>query len=219
MLSLLKKSAGDKSAAGQVAIAWRPDFRDLASLPDIKTVRTSFFVNTVAVGLASALLLFVVQREWSVMGLNNSLEDVEARIAETEPESNRAKAAFAKFQEEEKKFNEVQAFTEDTFRLPDFILRLGEIMPAGVSIRRVDYRGPGKDILVTGSVEGLDSSASDVASGFVKLLQSDESLGKNIASVSLANLSRNVEEGALNLELLFALKPLPSAAAKGKAKK
>ncbi len=219
MLSLLKKSAGDKAASGQTAIPWRPDFRDLGSLPDIKTVRTSFFVNTVAIGVASALLLFVVQREWSVSGTKNSLADVEARIAATEPESNRAKAAFAKFQIEEKKFNEVQAFVEDTFRLPDFVLRLGQIMPAGVSIRRVDYRGPGKDILVTGSVEGLDSSASDIASGFVKSLQSDEVLSKEISSVSLANLARNVEEGALNMELLFALKPLPSAAAKGKAKK
>ncbi len=219
MLSLLKKSAGDKAPSGQMTIAWRPDFRDLGSLPDIKTVRTSFFVNTVAVGVAAALLLFVVQREWSVMSLRNSLQDVEARIAATEPESNRAKAEFAKFQAEEKKFKEVQAFAGDSFRLPDFVMRIGQILPTGVSIRRVDYRGPGKDILVTGSVEGLDSSASDIASGFVKLLQSDEVLGKEIVSVTLANLGRNVEEGALNMELLFALKPLPGSAVKGKAKK
>ena len=219
MLPLLKKSTGDKAGSGQAALAWRPDFRDLASLPDIKTVRTSFFVNTVAIGVATALLLFVVQREWSVMGTNNSLKDVEARISATEPESNLAKVAFAKFQTEEKKFNEVQAFVEDQFRLPDFMLRIGQIMPAGVSIRRIDYRGPGKDILVTGSVEGLDSSASDIASAFVKTLQSDTALSKDITSVALANLARNVEEGALNMELLFTLKPLPSVAAKGKAKK
>lgn len=219
MLSLLKKPAGDKAAAGQASIAWRPDFRDVASLPDIKTVRTSFFVNTIAIGVASALLLFVAQREWSVMALRKSLEDVEARIAATEPDSNKAKAMFAKFQVEDKKFSEVEKFVSDTFRLPDFVLRIGQILPTGVSIRRVDFKGPGKEILVTGSVEGLDSSASDIASSFVKLLQADEVLKKEIVSITMANLGRNVEEGALNMELIFTLKPLPGSAVKGKAKK
>lgn len=219
MASLLKKSAGDKSGPAVVGIAWRPDFRDVASLPDIKTVRTSFFVNTIAVVVAIALLLFVVQREWAVHSLGNSLEDVESRIAATEPESNEAKALFAKFQAEEKSFNEVQAFVNDPFRFPDFVLRVSQLLPVGVHLSRIDYRGPGKDILVGGSVEGIDSAASDIASAFVKTLQADEELKKDVTTITLANLGRNAEEGALNMEILFALKPLPGSLVKGKAKK
>lgn len=214
MLSLLNKSRGDKAAA-QV-IPWRPDFRDVSQLPDTKTVRTDFFVNVIAVAFTGALALYVAQREWAVLGLKESLADVEARIASVKPASEKAQAAYKVFQAEEAKFNEAFALVRDPFRIQDFLTHLGSVLPPGVSVRRIDFRGPGQNVFLAGSVKGLDAAASDVASAFVKQLQADKVLANYFELVKLENIARNVDEGSLNVELVFAFK---KPAVKGAAKK
>jgi Tfp pilus assembly protein PilE len=204
MLSLLKKTGGDKAALQ--SIPWRPDFRDFSRLPDTKTVRTNFFVNLIAVVVTLAVVSYVANREWTVMSLRGNLAEVESQIETTRPNSERAQAAFAQFQAEEKKFNEAFALVRDPFRFSSFLVRLGEIMPPGVSVRRVDFRGPGQTISMVGIVPGLDAAASDVASNFVRLLQNDPELSKHFESVSLTNLGRNADEASLNLELVLTFK-------------
>lgn len=204
MLPLLKKPGAEKSAAG--ALPWRPDFRDVSSLPDTKTVRTSFFVNVMALGATGALALFVAQREWAAASLRHSLGDVEARIAAATPDSEKAVAAYKVFQTEEAKFNEAFALVREPFRFQAFLLHLGSVLPSDVRIGRVDFRGPGQTLVVHGSVKGLDAAASDVASNFVKQLQADAELATYFTSITLTSLGRNADEGSLNLELVFAFK-------------
>jgi len=40
--------------------AWHPDFRVTDDLPDIKAVRTDFLINIGSVGLALALLVYIL---------------------------------------------------------------------------------------------------------------------------------------------------------------
>ncbi len=215
MLSLLNKSGGDKSAPR--VIPWRPDFRDAASLPDTKTVRTHFFVNLIAASVTGALAIYVVQRELGVAAARGSLADVEARIAAAAPLSQKAQATYKVFQAEEAKFNESFAFVRTPFRFHDFLLHLGKIMPPGVSVRRIDHRGVEQAVTVIGSVRGIDAAAGDVASNFVKQLQSDPALAEHFATIVLTNLGRNAEDSSLNLELVFTFKGNP--AVKGGVKK
>ena len=215
MLSLLNKSGGDKAALQ--SISWRPDFRDLSQLPDTKTVRTAFFVNGLAIAVTGALALYVANREWEVAGVQGSLSDVEERIAAATPASEKAQAIYKLFQAEEAKFKEAFVFASDSFRLQNFLFHLGTILPPDVMVRRVDFRGLGQTLVLSGSVKGLDATASDLASRFVKQLQTDAEFAKYFSSVELTNLGRNAEEGSLNLELVFAFKK--PEAQKGDAKK
>lgn len=209
MLSLLNKSGGDKAAAQ--SIPWRPDFRDFSRLPDTKTVRTNFFVNFAAVAVALAVALFVAHREMGIASLKGSLADVESRIAATRPGSERAQESFVRFRAEEKKFNEAYDIVRDPFRFADFLVRLGEILPPGVFVRRVDFRGPGQTLSVIAVVPGLDAAASDVASNFVGQLQADTDLAAHFQTIALTNLGRNAEEASLNLELVFTFKKAAAA--------
>lgn len=214
MLSLLKKPGAEKAAIGN--LPWRPNFRDVSQLPDTKTVRTNFFVNLVAVTVTGTLALFVVQREWATMALSHSLADVDQRIASAGAPSQKAVASYKLFQVEEAKFNEAFLLVRDPFRVQDFVLHLGSILPSGVSINRIDYRGPGQTVFVIGSVKGIDAAASDVASNFVKQLQGDAEFARHFGSIALTNLGRNADEGSLNLELVFSFKKpeVPKAPAK-----
>lgn len=217
MLSLLKKSGGDKAV---VALPWRPDFRDVTQLPDTKTVRTAFFVNIVALAIAGTLLLVVVQREWAIASLGHTLADVESRLESATPDSKKAVEAYKLFQAEEAKFTEAFAFAREPFHVQDFLLNLGAVLPPGVKVNRVDYRGPGQTVVLNGSVKGIDAAASDVASNFVKQLQERPEFTRYFGSVTLTNLGRNADEGSLNLELVLAFKkPEPPKDAKGAAGK
>ena len=206
MRSLLKKTV-ERPATAEGS-AWHPDFRNVSRLPDTKTVRTKFFVNLLAVTATLALLLFVGLREMRLAGLRTELATIESHIATSQGPSGKALAAFKAFQAEEKAFNEAYGVVQDAFSIPDFLLHLGALLPQGVRIQRVEFRGASVPISISGSVRGLDAAASDVASEFVKLLQADEKLKERFVSISLTNLGRNVAEGNMSFELSLA--PIPA---------
>ncbi len=201
MRSLLKKK-GDKAVRAE-AQAWHPDFRDLARLPDTKTVRTKFFVNAIAIAITAALSLHVALREFRLASLRGALAIVESNIANTKGPSDKAVAAFKKYQAEEKAFNDAYNLVKSAFSFPDFLMRLGSLLPNGVRINRVDFRGGGNPLTVSGSIKGVDTLANDVASAFVQTLQSDEELKKTFATVNLTSLGRNAAEGNMSFELNF----------------
>ena len=64
MLSLLKKKS-DADAA-EALPAWHPNFRNYQKLPDIKVVRTAFFVNGVAIFVALSLGIYLGFKEWQL---------------------------------------------------------------------------------------------------------------------------------------------------------
>src|SRR3954470_14567276 len=108
MLSLLKKKS--EAAAAPAVPAWHPNFRNYEKLPDIKVVRTAFFVNGTAIALVLALSTYFGIKEWQLHGLNSQIADWQRQIDRDKKESELAIAQFKKFQAEEAKINEVDAF-------------------------------------------------------------------------------------------------------------
>lgn len=212
MLPLPKKT-GKKNEADQT-LAWHPNFRNPEQLPDTKTVRTKFFVNVLMIAVALALLLSSALREFKIHSLKTQLADVEAQISVSTKPSEAAVATYKLFQAEEKIFNEAHSLVKDPFRFSDFIIRLGGVMPPGVKIRRVDYKGLGGGVVVAASVKGLDAKASDDVSDFVQIVQKDTALSRDFPVVTLTGLARSVADGAMSFELLFAPKPTPKPASK-----
>lgn len=207
-LSLLKKT-GTKGAAAP-DLAWHPDFRIGDQLPDTKTVRTQFFINILAIGVAATLALYVGWREWGVASLNSELAGLEQQILQITPASDAAAKIYKSFQAEEKKFKEAYQLVATKFDLPIFMLRLGELMPPGLRINRVEFRGEASGVFVSASMVGADIAANDRVSSFERKLQQDTVWKGLFASITLTNLSRNVGEGISSFELNFTF----SAAAK-----
>ena len=72
MLPLLKKKS-DADAAPAVP-AWHPNFRNYQKLPDIKVVRTAFFVNGIAILLVVAISFLPIAIElWKARREKRSL--------------------------------------------------------------------------------------------------------------------------------------------------
>lgn len=68
MLSKLKK----KSDSGEVKVpAWHRDFRNSDELPDVKPIRTAFFINGLAILVTTAALINFVHQEYQLYGLRS----------------------------------------------------------------------------------------------------------------------------------------------------
>src|SRR6187402_3382881 len=101
MLPLLKKKS-DADAAPAVP-PWHPNFRNYQKLPDVKVVRTAFFVNGIAILLVVSLGAYLGFREWNLHVINQQIAHVQAQIDREKKSSEQAVALFKKFQTSETK--------------------------------------------------------------------------------------------------------------------
>ena len=141
MLSLLKKKTD--AAAMPMVSSWHPNFRNYEKLPDIKVVRTAFFENGAAIFLATALGIFFGFKEWQLHVVNGQIANVEALINRDKRVSDQAIAVFKKFQADETRINEVDAFIKSKTLISALVLRLAETLPANVAIDTLELRETG----------------------------------------------------------------------------
>lgn len=208
MLALLKKTGS--SAAKDAGVPWRADFRHIESLPDTKTVRTTFLINVVAFTVLGSLILWTAYREIALADLKKEIISVEGQILTAAKPNTTAEAEYKAFQAEEKKLKDIEALATANFSFPDYLIHLASLMPVGVKASRVDFRGVEQSIMVSGSVAGQDATASETASLFFKTLQEDEEFKKIFSSITNSNLGRNAATDTLSFELIFTFsKPVP----------
>src|SRR5688500_10849506 len=138
MLSLLKKKS-DADAAPALP-AWHPNFRNYQKLPDIKVVRTAFFVNGVAVLVLLSLAGYLGFQEWQLRGVKTQLAEVQAQLDRDKRVSDQAIALFKKFQAEEAKVTEVDAFMKSKPLVSALLIRLAQTLPKNIALDNLDLR-------------------------------------------------------------------------------
>ena len=202
MLSLLKKKS-DASAAPQVP-AWHPNFRNYEKLPDIKVVRTAFFVNGAAIFVAVGLLLYFGFQEWQLHVLNGQVADWQRQIDRDKPESDKAVALYKKFVAEEAKIDDVDAFVKSKPITSDLILHLGQTLPNNIAVDTLDLRETGLALRLT--VRGAPEAAAGYATAYLDQLRNDKELS-HFDDFRATSSSRNASSGRLAVELFLRLKP------------
>lgn len=201
MLSLLKKKS---DAAAPAAPAWHPNFRNYEKLPDIKVVRTAFFINGAAISIAAALAVYLGFQEWQLRLLRGQMVDLEARIRADKPVSEQNVALFRKFQAEEAKILEIEAFAKSKPRVSELLLHLGRTLPADVVLDAFDLRDSG--LVLRLSVQGSPDVAAGHATAYLNQLKADQVLMAQFADAAMTNLSRNMTTGQLAVEFNLPLK-------------
>lgn len=209
MLSLLKKKSDADAPLAQPV--WHPNFRNYKKLPDVKAVRTAFFVNGVAILMAVALGAYLGFREYQLNGLNTQIAEVQGQIDRDKKVSDQAVALFKKFQVEEAKILEVEAFVKSKPVVSTLIVRLAETLPNYVALDNIDVRDAGMTIRL--SVRGEAAAASGYAETYMEQLRTDKQLNL-FDQVTFTNTpAYNPATGKMAVEFFLRMKP---AAAGGK---
>lgn len=203
MLSLLKKKS-ETAAVSQVP-AWHPNFRNYEKLPDIKVVRTAFFVNAAAISVAVALLIYFGFQEWQLRTLNLQIADWQRQIDRDKKASAEAVALFKKFQAEETKINEVDAFVKSKPLVSAIVVRLAETLPPNIALDNLDLREAGMTMRF--SVRGAPDAASGHATAYLELLKADPEISKRFDEFTFTSTpTRNPNTGRMVVEFFLHLK-------------
>jgi hypothetical protein len=201
MLSLLKKKSD--AAAPQVA-AWHPNFRNYEKLPDIKVVRTAFFINAAAISLALGLLIYCGFKEWQLHVLKGQIAEAEAQISRDKPGSDKAAALYKKFQAEEAKITEVDNFVKSKPLVSEYIIHLARTRPENIAFDRIEITENG--LIMRLSVRGTPDVAIGHANSYVVQLQADKMLTQRYEPAEMTSATPNPTSGKLAVEINHRMK-------------
>jgi Tfp pilus assembly protein PilN len=203
----LPKTKSEAKATGTPA--WHPNFRNYEQLPDLKVVRTAFFINGLAVLVAVAALLYFVYQEFQITTLRAQIEDWDNQVQRDRVASGQAVAAFRKFQAAEKQVKEAADLMTKRHDLSVFLLHLGETLPDDIALVSLDRR-PTR-IALTATVRGAPELASGLASQYVAQLAEDAVIGSLFSSVTMSGLARDAESGRITIEITLTYAPEPKS--------
>lgn len=213
MLPLLKKPT-DKPTAATVP-AWHPNFRNFERLPDTKVVRTSFFINGIAVVVVLILGITLFYREYSLNTLRQQTAYWESEVTKNKQASDRAIVLFKQFQEEEKQIFALRDFMQGSkIVVSDFVLQLGESIPATIMLTGLEYRPT--VILLRANVAGTADTASGETSLYLDKLRVTQPFKDLFENVKLNAIVRDPAAGLMRIEvgLQFKTPKAPAAPAK-----
>lgn len=201
-LPLTRRSDAEPAAAPP----WHPNFRNFERLPDIKVVRTTFFINAAAIALTLSLLLWAGYREYHVRDLNLQIGEAQAEIGRNQKQNAEAIRHSKAFAEEEKKLLEVENFTRTPIAVTEFVVLLGQTLPKEVQIEFADLRlgdPANPQCILRGLVAGTKDQASGTASNYVDILRTTPRFAAAFDSVSLTTLNTDPRTGLLNFEIIL----------------
>jgi len=212
-LPFLKKKS--EAAAVPLVPAWHPNFRNYEKLPDIKVVRTAFFVNAAAITITLALLTYFGFQEWQLHTLKIQIADWQRQIDRDKSGSDKALALYKKFQAQESKFQEVDAFLKSKPHVSELIIRLGQTLPPNIAIDSFDLRETGLALRLT--VRGTPDAAAGYANAYLGQLRADKGFSRfdqtSNNGFAITNVQLNNATGRLNVEFLLSI-PKPGKDAK-----
>lgn len=205
MLSLSKNSDAQPVAAP----LWHANFRDYERLPDTKLVRTTFFINTAAIAVTIALVLWLAYREYSIHSIHEQINEANRQIASNQKQNTDSLRLSKTFLDEQRKIDEGITFVRVPITAVEFIKIIGDTLPNDISVDFADIRlNDPKNMVfqLRGRVAGSPDLASGITSSYVDMLRADPSLSKVFESITLNRLDRDAKGGFMVFEISLTIK-------------
>lgn len=199
-----------------VDVAWRPDFRMPDRLPDIKPVRTDFFINFAALSFALFAIFVTFFQEYNIQHssseISRKLDELRSK-ASKQDEYFRDNVAFTKHEATLKEF---VLFYSKQISVSDLLVLLSRETPKGITLESVRQSPQPRDkvivtaIEISGYVRDSDTTRADVSlEQFLQtLFASKELKGKNIRHEKPASdFVRDVERGVVKFKVRIEISP------------
>ena len=165
-----------------------------------------------------SLVILVAVNEWKLMSLSTELSQLDSELVQSKIENDKVQKLYSEYVMQEKRYKEAENLLKNGFSYVDFMAQIGRSLPAGIVIKRVDFRGLEAGLVISGDSVGVDAQSSDRVTTLVQAWQNDEYFSKTYSAISLSSLGRNMGEGVLSFELFFKFKAANGAQKSTKAK-
>ena len=200
--------------AGEVnELAWRPDFRNRDSLPDIKTVRTSFFLSALALTLATMSLMHVGFYEFTIYSFSKKIEKGKTEVSAQQGLHAKAIGMNNRFIESERRIDEINTFIEGQMIGSDLLLDVGGNLMPGMSLSGVEFKED--RTVLHGYVEASEQTDS-LLREYMERLREVDSIKGRYSEITQVSVER--QEGSDQMKFhLEAINPEEDAGPKKKS--
>jgi hypothetical protein len=187
---------------------WHQDFRDTESLPDIKVIRTQFFVNFIAFVIPLFVAVLWIQKEVALGSLRADIADLNAKKVTMEASNNQLIALSRDFTKESARIESLNDYYYNLFPVSEYLATLSEEVSSGMVLSSVDIkkgnRIVGNDVVdtwlskVSGYVDLGNTGAITAVNAFVEEIGKEGLLTPFLDEAFLDNLSRDQITDTLN---------------------
>ena len=199
-MPLLKKKSD--AATGPAVPAWHPNFRDYETLPDVKVVRTAFFVNGAAILIFVSLAIYFGIHEWQLHVIRGQIAEWQQQIDRDRKQSDQDVALFKKFQAEEAKVDDVDSFVKARPVVSEILVRLAQTLPENIAVDSFELRSNGVSLRLT--VRGTPDEAAGYATAYLEQLRADKELTAfDRTKFEFTNQARNPTTNRLAVEFFL----------------
>lgn len=194
--------------------SWRPDFRNVQTLPDTKVIRTGFLLNFVGLSLAAICLTMYGIREFTLQDLAKSVKELEAQVEGATSSDRQALDTNKKFVQSAEIVSEAIAFDAEPIEYHAFLAEGRDAVQNGMQLTNITLRHsggePGKtgippfDIEIVGKVlENPAVTPAQTLSNFQESIIGMKSLSEEEMEIEIVQFSRNNEFGYFDFTLLI----------------
>ncbi|MCZ6675599.1 MAG: hypothetical protein O7C75_21935 [Verrucomicrobia bacterium] len=197
-----------KKTKKEAVAPWHQDFRNTESLPDIKVIRTRFFVNVVSVVLPLIVGILWIQNELSLGVLRGDIAELEVTKVSMNT-SNQALVALSRdFIMESAKIESLDDYYFNLFPVSDYMVVLSEKVPEEMIISSVELkkgnRINGNEVIdiwesqISGYVAQSSQESITFVNDLVEDIEQEELFTPYLEQAFLENLSRDQASDTLN---------------------
>ena len=195
---------------------WHPDFRDLANLPDIKTVKTNFLLNVITAFLLVAAALFYWFKAVEEGRLETALEHEQSSLESEKPRSDAILELNNEYQREKRRLTEVANYINQPFLPSQFLWELSDSAPERLQVESLQYDGnriillgrfmPLLDILQNEGTEAAVEEMLASTRAFSDELETISFFGERFDSFGVSDVLHNQNDNTLSFRLTMVLK-------------
>ena len=201
---MLPSSKKKSDQAAPSAQPWHPNFRNYDRLPDIKVVRTAFFVNMVAISVTLIVAAIVCYREYQLSSIERQIGDLDAQIAHDSASSEQAVKLYKDFQGLEQRAQELDFFIKSKPNFSSFLLQVSHTIPSNVTLSSIEFND--KNLILKGQIRGSSDVSMGVGINYQNQLKRDPVLTKYFDDIIIRNMVRNPVTNRLNFEMVLKFK-------------
>ena len=180
---------------------WHPNFRNTQLLPDLKVVRTTFFINAICITLASAALMFTGYREYQAFGIRSSIAQARKHMDDAKAENEKYLAANRKFMDGVRKLDEARDFVTSQVSGTKLLIALATSLPDLMQFSAITYEK--QQLFLRWTIKLDSETASQRASAYLDSLRADPFIGTQFPEISLTNLVRDQGDQGMSFEIVL----------------
>lgn len=199
--------------------AWRPDFRNVERLPDIKVIRTGFLLNIVAVTVVALLGAYLGFDFVLARSIGTEIDSLEEQIAAKERANRNWQMLNGAFNRESVQFKELEGFLGPWIHADELLVEIAERLPQEAVLSTCVYEGFVESKGVRGSNKTpylrltLDGTLApgevrdpfEAISQFQEDIESFARIGEQLRIMELRAFDRDDELGLFTFSLVIEL--------------